>query len=244
MCRDWTEGLFLQSHLDWAWERERNREKLYALGPGRWALCQLLLWAPIKKKNLYPANGHGSVGLTGAFLWNLPTRAEKAHSKRQQKGRHSAGVQKLPQGACHWPANCQVVLNFYVPPSESQSNNTDNRKERGTMADGLEVWAKGHCVHNGWPLKRCLAWLINQSHHSTIRWPGTRTQKTKQGQKLHFFRDDWAHSAGTAYGNRTSQAHRKSSDIEATLNKTLQQVQSNREHEYSSEREKEEQVSC
>lgn len=45
------------------------------------------------------------------------------------------------------------------------------------MADGLAVWAKGHCLHNGWPLKRCLAWLINQSHHCTIRWPGTRAQK-------------------------------------------------------------------
>lgn len=180
MCCDWTEGLFSSESFGLSM-RERDREELYSVGSGHWALCQLLLWALIKKKNLYPASGHGSVGLTGASPWNLPTQAGMAHSKRQQKGRHSAGLQQLSRGACHLPANCQVVPNLYVPPSESQSNSTDKNQRRGTMVDGLEVWAKGHCLHNGWPLKRCLAWLINQSHHSTIRWPGTRTQKTKQG---------------------------------------------------------------
>lgn len=49
------------------------------------------------------------------------------------------------------------------------------------MTDGLAARATSHRLDNDWPLKGCLAWLINQSHHWAIRWPRTRAQKqTKQ----------------------------------------------------------------
>lgn len=113
-------------------DRKRERERLYVVGIGHWlpqrawAPCQLRLWALIKKENLYPASGHGSVGLTGASSWSLPAHTSwdsslQTPTEWEELGRCPAAF----TGVCHLPVNCQVLLIPSVPSSEDQSNNMD-----------------------------------------------------------------------------------------------------------------------
>ena len=96
-------------------ELDRKRERLYVVGTGHWLLqcewapCQLRLWAQIKKENLYPASGHGSVGLTGASSWSMP-----AHTSRDSSLQTATEWEELGRcpvaftGVCHSPVKCQV----------------------------------------------------------------------------------------------------------------------------------------
>lgn len=113
-------------------EPQRKRERLYVVGIGHWLLQrewasrQLRLWALIKKENLYPASGHGSVGLTGASSWSMPAHTSwdsslQTPTEWEELGRCPAAF----TGVCHLPVNCQVLLIPPVPSSEDQSNNMD-----------------------------------------------------------------------------------------------------------------------
>lgn len=108
----------------------RERERTVCCGhwllQRTWAPCQLRLWALIKKENLYPASGHGSVGQTGASSWSLPAHTSWDSSLQTPKEREDLG--RCPAaftGVCHLPVNCQILLIPSVPSSEDQSNNVD-----------------------------------------------------------------------------------------------------------------------
>lgn len=78
------------------------------------------------KENLYPASGHGSVGLTGASSWSLPAHTSwdsslQTPTEWEELGRCPAAF----AGVCHLHVNCQVLLIPSVTSSEDQSNNMD-----------------------------------------------------------------------------------------------------------------------
>lgn len=69
----------------------------------------------MKKENLYPASGHGSVGLTGASSWIVA-----AHTSWDESLQTPAGWEELGRrpaaftGVCHLDVNCQDLP---IPPT-------------------------------------------------------------------------------------------------------------------------------
>lgn len=133
VCCGWTEGLFSrvsqakrekekgeERHREKEKKRKRERERTVCCGhwllQRAWAPCQLRLWALIKKENLYPASGHGGVGLTGASSWSLP--AHTSWDSSLQTPTEWVELGSCPMAftwVCHLPVNCQVLLIPSVP---------------------------------------------------------------------------------------------------------------------------------
>lgn len=116
------------SAREWGEERERKREREtvccgHWLPQRAWAPCQLRLWALIKKENLYPASGHGSVGLTGASSWSLPAHTSWDSSLHTTEWEELGRCPAAFTGVCHLPVNCQVLCPFHWRPKQQHGLN-------------------------------------------------------------------------------------------------------------------------
>lgn len=128
--RAFSPGLVRLSERERGKRAGRKRETLYVVGIDCCSVnghhvnsgFELL----IKKENLYPASGQGSVGLTGASSWSMSAHTSWDSSLQTQTEWEELGrCPKAFTGVCHLLVNCQVLLISPVPPSEDQSNNMD-----------------------------------------------------------------------------------------------------------------------